>query len=199
MNENGPSDNKMTDPETWVDQHGDYLYRYALARIHDHAVAEDLVQDTFLAGLHSRENFEGRSSERTWLTAILKHKLLDHFRKISREQPVDYVESYADTLDDLFDAKGRWKVGPAKWTVNPWKLLEQKEFQEVFSSCLSELPERSAHTFKLREMDGLNCEEICKIQDITTTNCYVILYRVRMVMRRCLEKNWLNLESVEGS
>jgi RNA polymerase sigma-70 factor (ECF subfamily) len=197
MNKKRSPDNQMTDPETWVDKHGDYLYRYALSRIHDPEIAEDLVQDTFLAALHGREKFEGRSSERTWLTAILKHKILDHLRKISREQPIDPLESQMDSLDDLFDDRGRWKVGPAKWTINPLKLFEQKAFWEVFSRCLSELPARSARTFKLREMDGLNCDEICKILNVSTTNCYVMLYRVRMFMRQCLEVNWLSGESVE--
>ena len=93
MNEAGTAENRhMSDPETWVDQYGDYLFRYALTRLQDSAAAEDLVQETFLAALNARENFEGRSSVTTWLTGILKHKLIDHLRKESREQSVKDVD-----------------------------------------------------------------------------------------------------------
>ncbi|NIR14014.1 MAG: hypothetical protein GWN86_08695, partial [Desulfobacterales bacterium] len=69
------------DPEAWVDQYGDYLYRYAISRIHEPAVAEDLVQETLLAALQGKEGFKGRSSEKTWLTGILKYKIVDYIRK----------------------------------------------------------------------------------------------------------------------
>jgi len=118
MNETGTVENRhMPDPETWVDQYGDYLYRFALSRLRDRAAAEDLVQETFLAALHARENFKGRSSVTTWLAGILKHKIIDHFRKESREQPVEDVEPFTPTFDDLFDEKGKWKIGPSKWTT----------------------------------------------------------------------------------
>jgi RNA polymerase sigma-70 factor (ECF subfamily) len=81
MNQKQPApESHALDPEVWVDRHGDYLYRFALARIKDPSVAEDLVQETFLAALGARKNFESRSAVRTWLTAILKHKIVDYFR-----------------------------------------------------------------------------------------------------------------------
>ncbi len=181
-------------PETWVDQYGDYLYRYAISRIYEPAVAEDLVQETLLAALQGKEGFEGRSSEKTWLTGILKYKIIDYIRKKSREQPTDTIELAADAMHEHFDDKGEWKVGPAKWTVNPRELLEQKEFWKVFYSCLSKLSERLAKAFVLRELDGLSSEEIRKILNISATNSYVMLYRARMRMRDCLEVNWLDHE-----
>ena len=180
------------DPETWVDQYGDYLYRYAISRIHDSAVAEDLVQETFLAALNAKEGFEGRSTEKTWLTGILKYKIIDHIRKISRERPTDNIESSADAMHEHFDEKGGWKVGPAKWSVNPRELLEQKEFWKVFYRCLSKLSGRLAQVFAFRELEGLSSEEIRKILNISATNSYVMLYRARMRMRDCLEVNWLD-------
>lgn len=187
---------QRTDPEKWVVDYGDYLYRYALSRVQDPATAEDLVQETFLAALRAQGGFRGESSERTWLTGILKHKVIDHIRRKSRERPVNDIEASVDSLDERFDDKGHWKVGPAKWTVNPRKLLEQKEFWKVFYSCLSKLSDRLARALVLREMDGLSSDEIRKIFNISETNTYVLLHRARMRMRRCLDVNWLEKETV---
>ena len=73
-------------PETWVDEHADVLFRYALLRVRRSEVAEDLVQETFLAALHGRETYSGKSSVRTWMIGILRHKILDYFRRTAREQ-----------------------------------------------------------------------------------------------------------------
>jgi RNA polymerase sigma-70 factor (ECF subfamily) len=183
----------MPDPDVWVDQYGDYLHRFALSRVKDPSVAEELVQETFLAALRSQENFQGRSSPRTWLIAILKHKIIDYYRKKRHEEPRDDLESFTDSPDHFFNEKGSWEIRPNKWSTNPTKVYEQREFMEVFYRCVSELPERLARTFMLREMDGLSTEEICKILNITATNCWVILYRARMNLRQCLELRWLKL------
>jgi RNA polymerase sigma-70 factor (ECF subfamily) len=185
---------RTLDPERWVDEYGDYLYGYAISRIHDSAVAEDLVQETFLAALNAKEGFEGRSSEKTWLTGILKYKIIDHIRKKSRERPTDDIEISVDAMHEHFDEKGGWKVGPAKWSINPRELLEQKEFWRVFYRCLSKLSGRLAQVFAFRELEGLSSEEIRKILNISATNSYVMLYRARMRMRDCLEVNWLDQE-----
>lgn len=190
------AEGQRTDPEKWVVDYGDYLYRYALSRVQDPATAEDLVQETFLAALRAQGGFRGQSSERTWLTGILKHKVIDHIRRKSRERPVNDIEASVDSLDERFDDKGHWRVGPAKWTVNPRKLLEQKEFWKVFYSCLSKLSDRLAQALVLREMDGLSSDEIRKIFNISETNTYVLLHRARMRMRRCLDVNWLEKETV---
>jgi RNA polymerase sigma-70 factor (ECF subfamily) len=180
------------DPEVWVDQHGDYLYRFALARIKDPSVAEDLVQETFLAALGARKNFENRSAVRTWLTAILKHKIVDYFRKYSKEQASEDIEAIGEAIDSLFDNTGQWKIKPGKWYVNPMKIYEQKEFLSILYECLAKLPERLANAFILREMEGLSTEEICKALKISATNSWVMLYRARMNLRGCLEMNWFN-------
>ena len=199
MNKTGTAENRhMPDPETWVDQYGDYLYRFALSRLQESAAAEDLVQETFLAALHARKNFKGRSSVTTWLTGILKHKIIDYFRKENRNQPVEDVEPFITSLDDLFDEKGKWKIGPSKWTANPTELYERKEFWRILTQCLSELSGRLAQIFRLRELEELSTEEICKVFDISATNYWVILYRARMLLRRCLEINWFGVKGHEG-
>ena len=186
---------QLSDPETWVDQYGDYLFRYALSRLQDTSIAEDVVQETFASAFHGRKSFKGESSEKTWFTAILKHKIVDQFRKKSREQIVDDLDGSDESLDELFNKKGKWEIRPSSWTANPAKLIEQKEFLKIFTSCLSKLPERIAQAFKLRELEGQNCDEICNELAITASNCWVMLYRARNALRLCLEKNWFGKET----
>ena len=183
---------EIMDPESWVEEHGDALFRYARFRIHDAQVAEDLVQETFLAALRARESFAGRSSVRTWLFGILKHKIIDHIRKISRERPANVPDSMETSLIDSFDESGGWNTQPAKWSTDPSLLLEQREFLEMLQHCLSELPPRLHQVFTMRELDGLSTEEICKTMDITPTNGGVMLHRARMRLRNCLETKWFD-------
>jgi RNA polymerase sigma-70 factor (ECF subfamily) len=180
----------LSDPQKWVDLHGDQLYRYAFARVQNRMVAEDLVQDTFLAALDRGAEFQGRSSEKSWLTAILKHKVIDHFRKLGKEQPMDQPRDHEKHLDDFFNENGSWKYKPEKWDVAADELLDQKEFWKVFSHCLSELSERMRVAFNLREMEGLGCDEICKILGVSSSNCWTMLHRARMLLRRCLQVKW---------
>jgi RNA polymerase sigma-70 factor (ECF subfamily) len=177
------------DPEKWVAQHGDALYRFALTRVRNPEVAEDLVQETFAAGLGGLDKYSGRSSERTWLVGILKHKIADHFRKTAREQVLEDTDSLAQD-DDLFDEKGHWRVGPEKWGESPAKTLENKEFWKVFETCVDGLPARLRQAFALRALDGVDSGQVCKVLGISATNLWVILHRARSQLRRCLELNW---------
>ena len=177
-------------PEIWVDRFGDYLYRFALARIKDPSLAEDLVQETLLAALQGRKGFQRRSALQTWLTAILKHKIIDHLRKKQRVQTIEDIDAVGETVDAFYEKKGAWRIRPGNWDGNPAKVLEQRQFMDILYRCLSELPERLAKAFMLREMEGLSTEELCKSLQITATNSWVMLYRARSYLRRCLEIYW---------
>ncbi|MBW2338330.1 MAG: sigma-70 family RNA polymerase sigma factor [Deltaproteobacteria bacterium] len=181
--------------ESWVDRYGEILYRFALVRVKDPVTAEDLVQETFLAALRGRENFQGRSSLKSWLVAILKHKIVDHIRKSVKEKVLENFDSQADQVETRFDDRGKWKFRPQNWTVNPVKLYQQKEFMDILYRCLAQLRGRQAEVFMLREIDGLSTEEICKELNITATNSWVILYRARMGLRGCLEENWMSIHT----
>ena len=193
MDNNSPTEATPDyNPETWVDRYGDYLYYFALARVRDPSIAEDLVQETFIAALNSLKKFKGRSSVKTWLTGILKHKVIDYYRKKTRQQPEHEIDHDTEGVDKFFDDKGQWQLKPAEWTANPQKLYEQQEFFKVLHICLSELSDRLSDVFILREIVGENTEKICKVLNISATNCWVMLHRARMHLRRCLEIKWFS-------
>jgi len=191
------SEKSPVNPDKWVGRYGDYLYRYTLVRVRDVAAAEDIVQETFLAALNSYKNYQGRSSEKTWLTGILKHKIVDYFRNKTKEALYHDTNTLSFAPEDFFNRKGQWKIRPVKWNADPQKLIEQQEFMKVLHDCLSQLSQRHANAFILREIIGEKVKEICKTLDITPTNCWVILYRARMYLRRCLEKSWFTDETYE--
>lgn len=186
------SSTPVTNPEAWVAEYGDLLFRYALRRVQRRDVAEDLVQETLLAALHAREDFHARSSEKTWLLGILRHKIVDHIRKASRERSVSAELPLEDIPEHLFDRSGRWAVKPSRWGGDPGKVLEAKGFWDVLMSCMEELPSRMAHAFALREIEQMDIEEVSGVMEVTPNNLGVLLYRARQRLRRCLELNWFS-------
>lgn len=188
---------RRSDPDGWVDLHGDALFRFALIRLRDRSLAEDLVQETLLAAFRGRDSFSGRSSERTWLVGILKNKIADHFRRKARTISRD-ENLLRETLGDgPFDATGHWKSGPSDWGTDPAVLARQADFLKHLQRCLSDLPGSQASAFTLREVDGMTTREICKILEISETNLWVILHRARMRLRACLEANWFEVKEGE--
>ena len=184
-----------SDPATWLDTHGDHLFRFAMLRVRKTELAEDMVQETLTAALRARDAFEGQSSERTWLVSILQRKIVDHMRQAARERPVSDVTSSDEVTQDFFDKRGGWKRKPAAWSANPLKTLEQQEFWDAFAACLSKLPRRVADTFCLREIDHIGSSEVCKVLGITPSNLWTQLHRGRLLLRRCLEQTWFEGEA----
>jgi RNA polymerase sigma-70 factor (ECF subfamily) len=182
--------NQPLNPETWVKDHADYLFRYAIGRVRNREVAEDMVQETLLAAIKGKDQFKGEASERTWLVGILKHKMMDYFRKPSRELPVSGLVTSEDPPEEFFDLIGKWQVKPGSWGDSPMDALEKKEFWKTFEACLSALPGRLAQIFALREFEGLKSEEICNLLHVSTTNLNVMLFRSRIRLARCLGTNW---------
>jgi len=174
----------------WLNEHGDYLYRFALARLRDPHQAEDVVQETFMAAIKAN-NFAEQSSPRTWLTGILKHKIIDLMRKGVRETAASDLMSEQDAnMDEFFDQSGHWADKPKSWNM-PDSALEQQQFLKVLQSCLDRIPNKLATLFMMRDVHETDNEEICKELNITTTNAWVMLYRARMGIRKCLEINWI--------
>ena len=179
------------DPRRWVDDHGDALFRFAMLRLRDATAAEEVVQETFLAALQSVDRFAGNSSERTWLLGILKHKVIDHFRRLARDRVTGETSNDADL--QLFDENRYWihEDGPRDWGPDPATEYERARFAEILQGCLSGLPPRMAAAFTMREIDDLDSIEVCKVLEVTSTNLWVILHRARAQLRLCLESNWL--------
>jgi RNA polymerase sigma-70 factor (ECF subfamily) len=186
-----------------VDLHGDYLYKYAIFRLRDGSAAEDCVQETFLAALKAYRGFEGRGSERTWLVGILKHKVTDHFRRVTREAPLGETEGEEFEHNEFFTRTDEWNnhwnntYAPSDWHATPAELIERSDFWKVLNDCLSPLPERTASAFTLREVDGLTSEQICEALNITVNNLWVMLHRARLHLRNCLEINWFTRETTD--
>jgi len=167
-----------------------YLLRYASMELRNSDAAEDAVQETLLAALAAEASFAGRSNLRTWLTGILKHKIIDTIRRTSRERPLESLdgESTIDDLEALFDETGHWREPPQAW---PEQALQEKQFLQALEKCLAALPPRTGQVFLMREHLGFDTPDICKELGITSTHCWVLLYRARMALRECLEKGWL--------
>jgi len=180
-----------SDPLSWVEKYADYLYGFAMSRIRDEDVAKDLVQDTFLAGLQRLDRFEGNSEEKTWLTAILKNKIADFYRKQSAINLK--VISVEGERQDFFDAEsGHWteKDYPRAFGLEIDNPLMMKELGSILNECLAKLPGLWFSVFSMKHMDDLASELICTELKLTAANFWVIMHRTKLNLRACLQKNW---------
>jgi RNA polymerase sigma-70 factor (ECF subfamily) len=175
-------------PEQWLSLHGDALFRYALLLVADEHRAEDLVQETLLAALKGRSNYSAMASERTWLIAILRNKIMDERRRDRRQS--EYLADFDQAVEGNFNRFGKWRKPPSRWTPNPSALLESQEFWTIFHSCMRALPLPLREAFTLRVVEGLDASETCRILDISSANLWTMLYRARERLRRCLEGKW---------
>lgn len=167
------------------------LFRFAMLQLRNEATAEDVVQDTLIAVLEKPERFAGQSSLRTYLTGILKHKIIDVMRSSKRLRQIETEEDQSedDVIDALFKADGHTHEMPRQWG-DPDATLEQKDFFKVMEICLEKLPAKTARIFMMREWLELETDEICKELNVSTSNAWVLLYRARVKLRECLDLNW---------
>ncbi len=173
-----------------LDSHRPQLLKYAMLQLRNHAQAEDAVQETLVAALKGAGSFAGGSSVRTWLIGILKHKIIDSIRKTSREQSLDANEASAEDMDLMFRPDGHYADKPVDWG-NPEESLSRQRFFTALQDCMDSLPTTTARAFAMREVMGLETGEICSALSISTSNCWVLLFRARMKLRECLERNWI--------
>jgi RNA polymerase sigma-70 factor (ECF subfamily) len=186
------------DPESWVENYGDYLFNFAVVRVNDRNKAEDLVQETFLSALKARARFRGESTERTWLTSILKRKIIDSYRKKYSSKETSFGQHEETVFDGDFHRseepfRGHWLegMGPNSHSLLPEGEMEQEELMIVIRLCIENLKPQLAAAFIMKMIDEEDSDTICKELGITSSNLWVILHRARLRMRDCMEKKWL--------
>jgi RNA polymerase sigma-70 factor (TIGR02943 family) len=176
-------------PNNWISEYSDYLFNYTISRVNDREMAQDLVSETFLAGLKSMSNFKGEASERTWLISILKRKIIDYYRKINSNKGKAEVRM---TYNSESEAEGDWLeervADPFDKTAED--KLENSELGNAIHECLGKLPQKQADVFKMKTILGYETETICNDLNITASNLWVIIHRARTALADCMEKNW---------
>lgn len=190
------ADQDRVDPGLWVEQYGDYLYRYAFSRLRDGSAAEEVVQETFMNGIRYHGQYSGKGSEQAWLLGILKRKIIDYVRKRSRENKVSPYEDELDPTNQLFDAKGNWRAGAIPWSTSPDRRLESSELMEVVTDCMTHLPPGQSDVFMLSVMQGMDSDEICKELSITPQNLWVRMHRARLGLAKCVGSKWFAEDEV---
>lgn len=169
-----------------------YLIRFARLQLRNDTWAEDCVSDTLLAALAKPQSFGNRSQLKTWLTGILKHKVLDTLRTRAREATLadDDGDGSAELDALVFKADGHFASAPTEWG-NPEQELGSRQFMQMLESCVEKLPSSMGRIFLMREWLELSSDEICKELSLTSTNLFVQLHRARLRLRECVELNWL--------
>lgn len=189
------SEKTILNPQLWVKNYADYLYNYVITRLNDEYMARDLVQETFLAALEKIEKFEGRSSERTWLTSILKNKVIDVYRKKSSGwgNISDKAETDLGQIEFFDSQDGHWKAEyqPKAFGMEDYDPMAKKELNHILQKCLKKLPGLWLAVFIMKHMDDLATETICSQLKVSDSNFWVIMHRTKVNLRACLQKNWI--------
>lgn len=178
---------RQRDPEALaqaVRDHARTLFRAARGLGFGEPEAEDLVQDVFTTFIERLDAFEGRSHLRTWLFGILHRKALERRRASAIDERTDPID---EVFESRFDERGNWSQPPADLE----RLFLSKELGGLIRGCMERLPVNQREAFVLREVEGFQTEEICKILDVSVTNFGVLIHRARARLRECLEsKGW---------
>jgi len=180
---------EKTNLEELVYLHTKELYTWAFYKTSQAEVAEDLVQETFLAAAEKLAGFKEKSSAKTWLFSILNHKIIDFYRKkVNQPQSLDN-----SGLAAYFDDNMNWKMNkrPLNWDEDEKHLLDNQDFQEILKKCLEHLPEKWHTCVRLKYLSEKNGAEICQEIGISTTNFWQIIHRAKLKLRDCIETNWL--------
>lgn len=173
------------------------LLRIARLQLRNDAWAEDAVSETLISALEGVDRFGGQSQLKTWVVGILKHKIIDQFRRCGREVSIEAATEAAqvESFDELFAPDGHRLHEPLEWG-DPEAAFSRVQFFEILQICVEDLPAALARVFMMREWLELETPQICKEAGISTTNCFVMLHRARSRLRECLEQRWFAKEPV---
>ena len=186
--------NKSTDLESpveevsqWVEEHGDLLYRFARCRVNSHELAEDLVQITFISALKDWQRFRRESSAKTWLISILRHKIIDHYRRKKTDSLEDFPDG-GEAVTQSAVASEEMVQDTASIRLNPEEILEHQELRSTLRECLDLLPERFRQVFVMRDIENKSTENICRELELSVSNFSVMMYRARLLLKDCFLK-----------
>jgi len=173
------------------------MLSFATLQLRNNAQAEDAVHEAINAALATTK-YRDQSKLRGWVFAILRNKIIDVIRDASKHQSESYIDDSQINDDEDFSDKGYWKTQhqPLSWG-QPETIFAQQQFWTIFEFCLQHMPEKTARIFMMREHLGLEVDEICNIIDISKSNCWVIMHRARMQLRKCLEKQLLDSQFLQ--
>lgn len=188
--------NRQKEFEIWVTNFSDELFSWALYKTSSKEVAEDLVQETFLAAYHKIESFKGDSQPKTWLFSILKNKVIDHYRldaKTTKQNRSLSENSGNEITEGLFNENENWASNEinAIWNNDEEELLDNPEFNHVLQECMDDLPNKWRNAFTSKYLTDKKAEEICQDLDITVSNYWQIVHRSKLLMKKCLELKWI--------
>jgi len=180
--------------KNWVQKHSDELYNWALHKTSQREIAEDLVQETFLAAVKAFEKFKGKSSPKTWLFSILNNKIIDHYRQSAKTNTLfkSVTEEQATSnSDSFFTNNGKWDnfQSHAIWEEET-HLLDNQDFNKILAACIENLPLKWQLAIIAKYIDGKSGKEICKELDLSASNYWQVIHRAKLLLRKCLEKNW---------
>lgn len=190
----------MLNPSTWISKYGDYLFSIAMLKTSNRETAEDLVQESFLSAIKAKDSFRGDSSEKTWLVSILNNKIIDYYRKKDvLKNTTEYLTDTEKSFNDSFFgmetmmSNAHWtnEASPKNWSSNADEKIMQSEFQRVLEKCIGLMPPKLAPIFISKFIDEEETETICKDFQLTSSNYWVIIHRAKLLIRSCLEKNWI--------
>ncbi len=196
----GASAGALHDPQ-FVDDLRRRMLRFARLQLSDASLAEDAVQEAFVGALRGSTSFAGRAAYRSWVFAILRHKIADQLRAQLRYAALPANEPEPDpVVDGLFEPDGHWTeaAAPSGWG-DPHAALQDTQFWRVFETCLDHLPGQQARLFMMREFVELDSGEICRATGVTTTNLNVSLHRARLRLRNCLEQHWFGADGAAST
>jgi RNA polymerase sigma-70 factor (TIGR02943 family) len=178
----------ILNPKDWVDKYSDELFGFAYMRVSDEDIARDLIQDTFLSALRNLQSFKGEISEKNWLYLILKNKIIDHYRK-NAKTPLTRFDDDSE-LDEFFDEEGHWKKEalPEKFSLTVSSSHFSFEFYEILEKCKRKLNEIQMRLFSMKFVDEFESEDICKEMEISSSNYWVLIHRIKLKIRKCIEK-----------
>ncbi|HCQ66051.1 MAG TPA: RNA polymerase subunit sigma-24 [Rhodobacteraceae bacterium] len=169
-------------------RHNAAMLRMCAGFVRNHATAEELVQETWIAVLRNIGGFEGRSSLAGWIYTILLNKARSRLRRDGRS--VSFDESGEDNgLQAAFDGRGRWKDMPELWDeITPERVVAGRKVLEHVNAAIEALPSAQRAVLILRGQQGLDTAEVCAILEISEGNVRVLLHRARLAVRAALDR-----------